>query len=227
MDHTQRVDDGTASLHPATPRWVVIVPVKGSQGAKSRLRDLPERTALAEAFALDTVAALVAASAVEQVFVVTGSAHLGALLAGLGAVIVFEVPGRKLGHARLNAAIAQGIVAARIACPDASVAVMTGDLPALRPTDLETVFGLAAGYPRSMVADADGGGTTTLFARAGAAFTPRFGVGSRAAHAAAGHVVLDLPLTSPLRRDVDTAADLDAARVLGLGPHTSTLLAQT
>ncbi|TFD63269.1 2-phospho-L-lactate guanylyltransferase [Cryobacterium suzukii] len=211
---------------PATASWVVVVPVKGSSEAKSRLGGGPARAALADAFALDTVAALVAASAVARVFVVTASARLGAPLAGLGAVIVPEAPGAETGHARLNAAIRQGIVAARLDQPDANLAVLTGDLPALHPADLDTAFALAAQHTRSVVPDAEGVGTTSLFARAGISFTPQFGVGSLAAHQAAGHVVLDLPATSRLRHDVDTVADLDVARALGLGPHTSALLAQ-
>ncbi|MBG6214454.1 MAG: 2-phospho-L-lactate guanylyltransferase [Cryobacterium sp.] len=225
MDETQGAVSRMASPNPAAPRWAVVVPVKGSPGAKSRLGALPKRAALAEAFALDTVAALVAAFVVERVFVVTGSTHLGGLLAGLGAVMVPEAPGDETGHARLNAAIAQGIAAARRACPDANLAVMTGDLPSLRPADVETALSLAASHPRSMVPDADGVGTTTLLARAGVTFMPRFGPGSRAAHEADGHIALDLSPTSSMRRDVDTAADLDAARALGLGPHTSALLA--
>jgi 2-phospho-L-lactate guanylyltransferase len=204
--------------------WVVVVPVKGGPGAKSRLGDAPERAALAEAFALDTVAALVRASAVVSVFVVTGSARVGELLVEVGAVIVPEVPGAETGHDRLNAALEQGIAAARHACPNANLAVMTGDLPALRAHDVETAFALAAAYPLAMVADAEGVGTTTLLAQADVEFTPRFGLGSRSAHEAAGHVVLDLPSTSSIRRDVDTAADLEAARALGLGRFTSVLL---
>ncbi|MDJ0377297.1 2-phospho-L-lactate guanylyltransferase [Cryobacterium sp. PH31-L1] len=208
----------------AAPAWVVVVPVKGSAEAKSRLGAGPGRAALADAFALDTVAMLVAASAVERVFVVTASTRLGALLGGFGAVIVPEVPVAETGHARLNAGIVQGLAAARLAYPQANLAVMTGDLPALRLSDLENAFALAEVHPRAMVADAEGVGTTTLFARAGVTVTPRFGLGSRAAHEGDGHVVLDLPPTSSLRRDVDTAADLEAARALGLGPHTSVLL---
>ena len=204
-------------------KWAVVVPAKGRPGAKSRLGALPERAALADAFALDTVTALLAASAVERVFVVTGDARLGALLAGLGATIVAETPA---GHDRLNAAIGHGIAAARRACPDAHLAVMTGDLPALRPADVETAFALAADHVLAMVPDADGVGTTILFARAGVKFTPRFGPGSRAAHETDGHVALDLPSTSSARRDVDTPVDLDLALALGLGPHTSALITQ-
>lgn len=204
--------------------WAVVVPVKGSSDAKSRLGDMPERAALAEAFALDTVAALLAASAVHRVFVVTGSGRLGSRLAALGAVIVPEAVANRTGHDRLNAAIEQGLAAARRACPDSNLAVMTGDLPALRSADIDAVFGLAAAQPRSMVPDAEGIGTTTLFARAGVTFTPRFGLDSRATHETAGHLVLDLPSNSSVRRDVDTAADLDVVGALGLGPHTSVLL---
>ena len=226
MDHTQSIDGRPASPTLVAPRWVVIVPVKGNPSAKSRLGDMPERAALAEAFALDTVAALVAASAVERVFVVTGSIRLKTVLAGLGAVIVSEESGAATGNARLNAAIEQGIAAARRAYPDVNLAVMTGDLPALRPSDVENAFALAAAQPLSMVADAEGVGTTTLCAQAGGAIRPRFGLGSRAAHEAAGHVLLDLPPTSSIRLDVDTSADFEVVRALGLGPHTSALLAR-
>ena len=213
--------------------WVVVVPVKGTPDAKSRLGALPDRAALADAFALDTVAALVAVSAVERVFVVTGSARLGALLAGIGAVIVFETPaeaeaeaeaGPATGHIRLNAAIVQGITAAQETYPDRHLAVMAGDLPALRAADVETALAYAVKHPRSLVPDAEGSGTTALFARAGVELTPRFGFGSRAAHERAGHRVLEVLTTSSMRRDVDTAADLARARALGLGPHTSALL---
>ena len=206
--------------------WVVVVPVKGSSGAKSRLGQVPGRAALAEAFALDTVSALLAARSVAQVVVVTGNAVLGARLAELGAVIVPEaLSGRstETGHERLNAAIARGVAAARRAFPRANLAVMTGDLPALRPAEVDATTALAAAYQRAMVPDAEGVGTTTLFALADVPITPRFGGGSRASHEADGHVVLDLPPNSSLRRDVDTVADLDAARVLGLGQHTSAL----
>ena len=76
--------------------WVCVVPVKGSAGAKSRLGQLPEsfpaRGDLAEAFALDTVAALLAAPSVEQVLVVTADPAAAAPLAALGARIVPEPP---------------------------------------------------------------------------------------------------------------------------------------
>ncbi|MBB5642991.1 2-phospho-L-lactate guanylyltransferase [Cryobacterium roopkundense] len=201
--------------------WVAVVPVKGNPGAKSRLADLPERAALADAFALDTVAALVAASTVERVFVVTGDERLAPLLAHLGAVIVRE---KRTPVDSLNSAIEQGVAAARQACPAANVAVLTGDLPALLGSEVESALALGAVHPRSMVPDAGGAGTTTLLALAGVPFVPRFGPGSRRAHEAAGHVPLNIPPSASIRRDVDTPADLDAARARGLGRFTRALV---
>lgn len=209
--------------------WVVVVPVKGSAAAKSRLgnrADLPNRVELAEAFALDTVSVLLAATAVGQVFVVTADAALAARVGSLGAQIVLEssVAGQTQGDP-LNSAIHQGIAAARTAFPAAPVAVFTGDLPALTVTDVATTLALAAAHDRSMVADEEGTGTTALLVRAGISMISRFGLGSRAAHEAAGHVPLDLAPTAAIRRDVDTVANLTEALRLGLGPYSSALIA--
>jgi 2-phospho-L-lactate guanylyltransferase len=103
------------------------------------------------------------------------------------------------------------------------VAALTGDLPALRPAELTAGLSEAgAAGGRAFVPDASGAGTTLLTAPSGAALRPRFGPGSAAAHASSGATPLLGPWPS-LRRDVDTAADLAAAAVLGLGPHTARL----
>ncbi|HKP07017.1 MAG TPA: 2-phospho-L-lactate guanylyltransferase, partial [Microbacterium sp.] len=52
-----------------------------------------------------------------------------------------------------------------------------------------------------------------------------FGDGSFARHVALGCEALPIPDASTLRRDVDTAAQLDAAHALGLGARTAALLA--
>jgi 2-phospho-L-lactate guanylyltransferase len=202
--------------------WVAVVPVKGTPGAKRRLGALPGRARLADAFALDTVAALLAARGIDRVFVVTGDDALAVRLAALGAEIVREAVARDPADP-MNAAIRQGLAAARAAFPQAGLAVLTGDLPALTPADVERTLALAAAHERSMVADVDGTGTTTLLGLAGAWLEPRFGIGSAAAHEAGGHVPLELPAAASIRRDVDTPADLAAAQRLGLGPHTRPL----
>ncbi len=242
-----------------------MVPVKGSAGAKSRLGALPEtfpaRGELAEVFALDTVAALLAAAMVERVLVVTADPAAAAPLAALGAQIVPELPhkdpsGPAKGHVAatreigsvdvpqkdpsapptgdiaaprdpLNAAIAEGIRVAHHTYPLCNVAVLTGDLPALTVADVETTLTAATAHDLAMVADEEGTGTTTLLARAGIALTPRFGLGSRAAHEAAGHVPLDLPATASIRRDVDTVDNLAEVLHRGVGAHTSALIARS
>ena len=99
------------------------------------------------------------------------------------------------------------------------MALLSADLPALRPAELTAALAAAAAHARSFVPDAAGGGTTLLAAAPGVPADPRYGAGSAAAHRASGAV----PLTGDwpsLRRDVDTAADLLAAAALGLGPAT-------
>ena len=70
------------------------------------------------------------------------------------------------------------------------------------------------------VADALGEGTTTYAAGSATLFDPRFGPGSRDAHAGAGAVEVSGDLAS-LRQDVDDVGDLGRAMVLGVGPHTA------
>ena len=221
--------------------WVCVVPVKGSASAKSRLGELPEpfpaRGALAEAFALDTVAALLAAEMVQRVIVVTADPAAAGPLAALGAQIVPESPqtspsATAKGHFAaprdpLNAAIAQGVRVAQELYPQSNIAVLTGDLPALTVADVQMTLTAASAHDRAMVADEEGTGTTTLLARAGLTLVPRFGPGSRAAHEAAGHVVLDLPATASIRRDVDTVANLAEVLRRGVGAHTSALIARS
>jgi len=229
--------------------WVAVVPVKGSPGAKSRLGALPDRALLADAFALDTVKAALAATGIARVFAVTGDEELTVRLATLGAEIVPEPepepvpepvperesearsePGSEGGPVRsdpMNAAIRRGLSVARERFPLSNLLVLTGDLPALTPADVERTLALAAGHERSMVPDAAGTGTTTLLALAGVPVEPRFGPGSRAAHEAAGHVPLEIPPATGIRADVDTAADLLVAERLGLGEHTRPLVAVT
>ena len=225
-------DDVVSELSDAgrRVRWVCVVPVKGSAGAKSRLGDLPAafpaRGELAQAFAMDTVAALLAASPVDVVLVVTADSNAAAALAALGAQIVPEPPQASYGKLDpLNAAVREGIRVAHARYPHSNVAVVTGDLPALTVRDVESTLGTASAHNLAMVADAEGTGTTALLARAGTPVSARFGAGSRAAHEAAGHVQLDLPADSSIRRDVDTVDNLAEVLRRGVGQHTSALIA--
>ncbi len=104
-------------------------------------------------------------------------------------------------------------------------AALLGDLPALRPADLAAALTAAAAVDRGVVPDAEGTGTTLVTARRGIPLRTSFGDGSYARHVELGCAPLEVEGTSSLRRDVDTAAQLDAAAALGLGPRTAALLA--
>ncbi|CAN5205418.1 2-phospho-L-lactate guanylyltransferase [soil metagenome] len=186
-------------------QWTIIIPVKGGASAKSRL--LPADLALARAIALDTIAAAVGASLVSRVIVPTSDAEMVDAVTDLGA------------HPLLESA-PRGIAAAiDLALADVSGdrAVLLGDLPALRPEDLDAALALAAAHPATFVADDEGTGTTLVTARGGVPFVSAFGEGSAQAHRELGLVELPVAAASRLRHDVDTAAQLAAAEQLGLG----------
>lgn len=213
--------------------WVVVVPVKPAAAGKTRL-EVPgiDRVALARAIALDTIAAATACDEVGQVIVVSDDAALPLQAAGIpglrfvsetepdGSVPLAAATARADGGSRLDAAVAVGIAAAG----ERPRAALLGDLPALRPDDLAAALRAATAHDRTVVADAEGTGSTLLTAAAGVPWRSSFGDGSFVRHLDLGFVALDLPDASTLRRDVDTAAQLAEARALGLGPRTAALL---
>jgi len=211
-------------------RWRLVVPVKQAQRAKTRLRaPAPlSRPELARAIALDTLEAVCRALAPGDVVTVTSDEVVAPAAAALGCRVVAD-PGTGL-----NAAITAGIRVAlspagtapdpNVPGPDApGVAVLLGDLPALRPEDLVTALAQCADHPRALVPDHDGTGTVLLTAAPGIRLEPGFGPGSAARHGeSAALLTPDLPR---LRRDVDDLADLRVALDLGVGRHTAELLA--
>ncbi|GAB3298461.1 2-phospho-L-lactate guanylyltransferase [Epidermidibacterium keratini] len=205
-----------------------MLPVKRRTAAKTRLATslgLGQQSAgeLAAAFALDTLRAVSAAKLVGHCLVVTDDAEFAAHGREVGAEVVDEQEPMQQapGFARLNAALLLG---AAYAGADRPVAALTGDLPALRGTDLDAALALADGLGSAFVADRHETGTALLTAWRAGDLAPRFGRDSAAAHRAAGAVEIGRELER-LRLDVDTADDLAAARALGLGPHTERLLA--
>ncbi|RAJ63436.1 2-phospho-L-lactate guanylyltransferase [Streptomyces sp. Amel2xB2] len=198
--------------------WTLVMPLKPLPRAKSRLAATagdPARTALALAFAQDTVSAAMACTSVRDVAVVTDDQRAAAALRTLGAHIVPDTP-----DAGLNAALAHGAAEVRALRPDAALAVLNADLPALRPEELRRVLDFAARFPRAFLADSAGTGTTLLSALPGSALGPRFGPSSSARHRSSGAEEIVLADVESVRRDVDTAEDLVAAEALGLGPFT-------
>ena len=199
----------------------MLLPTKALPGAKSRLLagfDAAESTneahaALVLAIRSDTLAAAHRAPGVGRILVIkdrdddqpdTG-VH----------VLVQSEPG-------LNNALREGAALAAARWPDDGVAALVGDLPALRPEDLDEALAAAAHHARAYVADAAGTGTTLLTAGPGTELLPEFGAGSAARHARTAAV---LPAGRGLRQDVDTTEDLAAAAAIGLGPATRATVA--
>ena len=114
-----------------------------------------------------------------------------------------QIPGVRILLTRrsgLNEAIEDGL---RSLAHDGPVAVLPGDLPSLTPGELDGALGASRAHRHSVVADRQGTGTTLLTASSGAVLRPRYGAGSLARHLAAGAELLELPVQSGLRRDVD------------------------
>jgi 2-phospho-L-lactate/phosphoenolpyruvate guanylyltransferase len=218
------VDDGRATgdpTHDAAARWVVVVPVKRLAIAKTRLTRFagPSRPALALAFAADAVRAAGASEVVDGVVVVTDDETAAPVLAGLGAVVVADVP-----DAGINPALEHGAAEAARRWPGRGIVALASDLPALRAADLTDLLRALGPGDRAFVADVEGTGTTLLAAAPGVRLAPRFGHRSRAAHVANGASELVGAAASSVRRDVDTEVDLYDAERLGVGPSTAQVL---
>lgn len=210
---------GAPLAQPAEIRWRMVVPVKETARAKSRLAAPASlsRSDLALAVAADTLVEVCRALPPGQVTVVTSDTEVRRLAGRLGAHVVDD-PG-----AGLNAAVRAGWVDSGL--PDRPAvhgwAALLGDLPCLRADDLRTALATCAAYPRAVVPDAEGTGTVLLTSTEGVP-EPRFGPGSAERHAEDAQLLsLALPR---LRRDVDTAADLEHAVALGVGPRTAAAL---
>jgi 2-phospho-L-lactate guanylyltransferase len=209
----------------ATGEWVVVMPVKGTSGSKTRLlaglaeSEIPEsrRAEFALALALDAVDAVRASLSVVRVVVVT-SAEVSERFESLGAIV------RRDPGTGLNAAFTRGVRAGMESNPGRPVAALMSDLASIRPRDVTAALDLAASHPLGMLTDKDGTGTTMLTALSPRDLVPRFGLGSARRHREAGHVELDVARADRMRLDIDTADDLATARALGLGPRARAVL---
>jgi len=190
----------------------VLVPVKALPGAKSRLAglssDAQAHARLVHAIRGDTLRAAREASGVARVVRI-----------GDTEAVEHDLLQQRPG---LNEALAEGARYAAEQWPGDGVAALVGDLPALTAAELARSLAVAAHHETAFVADATGTGTTLLTARPSARLDPRFGPGSAARHGARAAA---LPAGPGLRQDVDTADDLRAALLLGVGPNTLAVLA--
>ncbi|MDO9484566.1 MAG: 2-phospho-L-lactate guanylyltransferase [Actinomycetota bacterium] len=197
--------------------WTAIVPVKASAFAKSRLNhDQEIRARLSAAFLSDVLTAAMQATAIDEVIVVTDDHSLHLRLDPAVRIHLTTAKG-------LNPELAEGLQL----IGHKPAAIIAADLPCLTVEALEVTLLLAQDFDRSFVTDAQGLGTTMLFAKDARTCVPMFGRRSHARHAQAGfqEIQADSPATAALlnraRRDVDTALDLwDAVRI-GVGPSST------
>jgi 2-phospho-L-lactate guanylyltransferase len=204
-------------------RWCLVVPVKRLAVAKTRLGSPYDRIRrdLALSFALDTVGAALGAPPVRAVVVVTDEPEAARRLRELGTLVVADEP-----DAGLNPALSHGAAVAAEAYPDCGAGALSADLPALRPSELALALDRAEGQPGCFLRDAAGTGTTLVLSPRPADLRPSFGPDSARRHAAAGLTEIVGEGVESVRLDVDTAEDLARARRLGVGPHTTRLLAR-
>lgn len=190
----------------ANRNWSVVIPIKAPDRGKSRIAvDPASRAEIAAALAFDTVSAVAGASRVARVIIVTDGAEtlgwIDELPQGRSKVQVVPSPAQSL-----NGSIRDGVDLV-----DGPVAVLPGDVPGLRSEQLDEVLDRIAA-PVSVVADADGVGTTLLAALRPIDLDPRYGRDSFRRHLAAGAQAIELPAEHWLRRDVDTVEDLATIR---------------
>lgn len=198
----------------------MVLPVKPFSRAKSRLAAGlgPWRHELAHAFFLDTLWAVRNTEGVRTVVVVTADPLAASQARTLGAVVCPDAP-----RTGLNGAVRLGAAKCRSVGPEGPVAVLTADLPGLRPQELGEVLRQAGHHQRAFVADHTGDGTTVLTALTTTGLAPAFGTGSAHRHASLGAFPVDMPGDCGIRLDVDTPEDLGRAVLRGVGPYTAAL----
>lgn len=190
------------------------MPVKAARIGKSRLGGSPE---LARAIAADSLDAVLRASLVARVILVTADRQLPRMLVvgadrGARLVVVAES-----GGSGISAAVLAGLA---VSARERPRAVLLGDVPALEPLELDAALVLAGHARRAFVPDADGEGTVLVTAASGVRLREAFGAGSAAAHRALGLVELAVGAETGLRRDVDTREQL--AEVIARAPASRT-----
>jgi 2-phospho-L-lactate/phosphoenolpyruvate guanylyltransferase len=204
--HRTVVDEEVGSI----PRTVVvIIPVGGLEGAKSRLGavlDAEERQELVRRLARTTIRAAVAAAGVSETIVITPDDEVRGLALDAGARPLRQ---RSRG---LNAGLREAREEAIAADADA-VLILPIDLPRVTTAAIEAILDTLARRTAPVVGivpDRHGRGTNGLYLAPPDVIDVHFGGDSREAHAAAGRAAgaSVVELESPLAMDIDTPDDL-------------------
>ncbi|MFF0814327.1 2-phospho-L-lactate guanylyltransferase [Rhodococcus sp. NPDC003318] len=212
----------TAPTAPSSVRAHVLIAVKDLGQAKSRLTPRladGQRTELVLAMLRDTLSAARASVAVAAVTVITPDPRVSAAATAAGA---HWIPDRAAGPDRLNDVL--HAAARETDRGPGPVVALQGDLPCLTAVELTEALVAARPFPRAVVVDHHGTGTSALIvADPSQDLSPRFGTDSARRHIDSGATALRGSWPG-LRLDVDTPDDLDAASLLGPGPETARVL---
>lgn len=207
-----------------TRDWMVIIPIKPPQIAKSRLESTKRRVTteeLARAFAKDVVAVATQVASVVGVVAVTSDSSLARELRSSGATVLAE-PVRLTGD--LNAVLEFAQAEVLVQHPNCGIAIVTADLATIQPQSLANLLDSASRSKIGYVADHRGSGTSLLLNRSGHSVTPAFGLESASAHRARDFGDLTEFADDSLRLDIDTPDDLERAIAVGLGPAARRLV---
>ena len=197
----------------------LIIAVKRLAAAKTRLAPVfsaRTRETVVLAMLIDTLTAAACVGSVGSITVITPDEAAGAAAADLGANVLADPTPEGHGDPLNNAITA---AEKEVAGSFSNIVVLQGDLPALQTQELSGAIVAARHHRRSFVADRPATGTAALFAF-GTALDPKFGPDSSARHRRSGAIELTGAWPG-LRCDVDTPADLAAARRLGGGAATA------
>jgi 2-phospho-L-lactate guanylyltransferase len=189
---------------------VALLPAKPLALAKTRLGTLLDdeaRMAIAGAMFSDVLRALLAASTLDAVLVVTGDAVLAAHARRMRALVVDEGAPRGL-----NGAVSLGTEAA-LRLGAASVLVVLSDVPLVQPADIEDVLARAPRRGALVVPSKEGTGTNAMLRHPPAIFPSCFGGRSLERHVAVAErrgIPCEIVRSARLEFDVDTPEDLRA-----------------
>ncbi len=189
---------------------VALLPAKPLSLAKTRLRPAlgdADRMAVAHAMFADVLQALLAATALDRVLVVTADPRLAAHALAAGAGVVDEGAPRGL-----NGAVALGTALAGQQGAQAVVVVLS-DVPLVCSTDVEELLARTPRPGIAVVPSKEGTGTNAIVHRPPAIVPPCFGGRSLERHASTAerrHVACTIWRNARIAFDIDEPDDLTA-----------------
>jgi 2-phospho-L-lactate guanylyltransferase len=189
---------------------VALVPAKPLSLAKTRLRPAlvdVDRAAIAHAMFEDVLVALLSASRVDRVLVVTADARLSAYARAVGAGVVDEGAPRGL-----NGAVALGTTVA-VRQGASAVVVVLSDVPLLQSADIDELIARTPRPGIGVVPSKEGTGTNAIVHQPGGIVPPCFGGRSLERHASTAerrHVACTIWRNARIAFDIDVPEDLTA-----------------